>query len=230
MRTTALLPLLAALLAPSLPSAAPVAVGPVTFDLPEGLIPGQTGPMPLLASWTDPKTGVGILVLETRMVDPVAAASELESGETLQRRLIRGFGEAQVREAANALRVPCRYTGTPIRDDLDRLAAQVTVDMTCETPPRPREQRTQLLSILTRSGNVVVRIDAGPEAREAARLIANRIWPTLTVVEAQRLEAPGIVQRFWVEGLLGLLLLAVAAVAVRWWRRRAARPAATSQR
>jgi hypothetical protein len=203
---TPLMFVVAATVGPSRASAHDVAVGPVAFELPEGLSPVEGQAAPVAAMWQSAAEPLSV----TAVVVPIPAgradeyAREVRDWPGSGRTMIAGFGDSNSKSLAAALSATCSFEGVPVSNDLSRLVSLVTVDTTCNTNPDPTVLRTHIVSVVTASSQVVLRVDSRAPALPSGEAIAKGIWRSLRVSPEQRVrtaalgveEATASVQRY----------------------------------
>jgi hypothetical protein len=188
-RLAIVLAVLSGAIAPSRAAAETVTVNHVSFDLPDGLERVNDPLPPVVASWNGASEPVTVLVVAVPVSNIAESAEELQRWPGSGRSLIAGFGDAYSRTLGQALGVPCSFTGVPVSIDRGRMASKVSVDTTCAIKPQAASVRSLIVAVLTRSGQLIVRIDAQPTAYSSAESIAAAVWETLRVDPAQQVPA-----------------------------------------
>ena len=120
--------------------------------------------------------------------DVSAAAKEFEDWPDVGRSLVTSFGNAYSRALTQSTNVECNHSGQPITRDMKRMLIQFRVDVACATTPAPTMLRALVLTVLTKSGQVMIRIDTQPEANAEADDVAAMMWRTLSVTDDQRVQ------------------------------------------
>lgn len=157
----------------------------VSFELPPGLVEQATRP-PFLKMWTGPTEEVSMFAVAVR-TSQEEAVKEFEDWPGVGRSMAAGAGEKLTKRLGEQLGAPCSYTGTPMARDAGRYLMRVAVDVTCRTSPEPTVLRAQMLAILTRTSEVVVRVDALKGAYPAGESIASAVWASLRVAPEHRI-------------------------------------------
>ncbi len=179
--------LIAMLLTPAAPRAERVtAAAGVTFDAPLGLIAHAGQPAPVVMSWKDANDTLSVAVVVLATSQAEALAAELQDWPGSGRSMVDGFGTASVKSLGQAVHAKCSFIGAPQLRDLERAAIQAQVDTSCDTKPQPFVLRSRLIQVLTRSNQVLFRIDSQAVVDSEAQAVAAQIWKTLTVAADQR--------------------------------------------
>lgn len=157
-----------------------------TFSAPEGLDAVADRPPPSVRTWKGPNVSVDTFVRPLAAVDRDQLMRELLDWRIAGRNMVAGAGDGLVNGLSQTYDAQCSYTGTPLDEDLRRMAVRVQVDVTCATKPKAFALRTVIVQVLTKSDQVTIRIDAQPAGYTQAEAIIAQLWRSLRVAEAQR--------------------------------------------
>lgn len=159
----------------------------VSFELPPGLVE-QTARAPVLKTWNGATEQVSVLAAVVRAPQE-ETVKEFQDWPGVGRSMAAGAGDSLTKALGQQLRVPCSYTGTPLARDAGRYLMRVALEVTCQTSPEPTVLRAQVLAILTRTSEVMIRVDALKGAYPAGEDIASAIWASLKVAPEHRISA-----------------------------------------
>lgn len=166
-----------------------VTLGGISFNLPAELVPQTGRPEPIVLSWKNEAGTVSVDAIKVPHSDLPAAVKEFQDWPDVGRSMAASFGDANVRVLQQASNAKCSYEGVPVAHDLQRMALQVRVETTCATSPEPTQLHSLVINVLTKSEQIVFRIDAQPSAYAEAQTAATEIWRTLRVADAERVVA-----------------------------------------
>ena len=127
----------------------------VTIEAPEGAQPVEGTARPIVRAWEYPSTGIAIQTI--LLPGAGEGAQELLDWPAVGRSLIQGFGKANIKTLGQSLNASCSYSGEPVARDLDRLLMRVRVTVRCDTTPNETVVSSEIISVITNSGQVVVR-------------------------------------------------------------------------
>ena len=165
--------------------------GGVSFDVPEGWTPISGQQAPIAISWrstTLPITG-DVILLEYAG-DPADTVREFLQWPEAGQAVVEGSGNAVAETLGTRLKAPCSSSGVPIAHDPKRHALWVQLDTSCATLPKPTKVRSHFMVALTRSAQVMVRVDARNAGFREAEAAAAGIWVSLRVDPAHRVVVP----------------------------------------
>lgn len=180
--------------APGTAAAETVTVGSVSFDLPGSVSRAPAAQAPFVASWASSTEPLSIDVAVVAHADGGvdAAVREYRNWPGVGRTMVASFGSAFAKTLGQVFNASCTFTGAPIDRNVDRMALRVSLDTTCATSPEPTTVRSHVVTVLTRSAQVLVRVDARAEGFSSGEAVATGIWKSLQVAPDQRLRLPDL--------------------------------------
>jgi len=169
-------------------------VGGASFSLPATLVPQGGRPTPVVFSRrnADGTLSLDVLTVAYPNGDANRAANEYRDWQGAGQAIATGFGNANARTLEQAYNAKCSHKGSPVAHDLRRMALEIQVETICATVPEPTALRSLVFQVLTKSKQVLIRVDAKPAAYAEAEAMAKEIWRTLKVEQSQRLTISGL--------------------------------------